>query len=69
MKTMKVLAMLTSMIQLFDQKANQGKVSGEASKESAVMQAGEMALKFYMKSKGGDSSSSSGLMSLASKFM
>ncbi|KAF7518320.1 hypothetical protein G7054_g13506 [Neopestalotiopsis clavispora] len=54
---------------LFDQKANQGKVSGEASKESAVMQAGEMALKFYMKSKGGDSSSSSGLMSLASKFM
>ncbi|ETS82004.1 hypothetical protein PFICI_07006 [Pestalotiopsis fici W106-1] len=54
---------------LFDQKANEGKVSGEASKESAVMQAGEMALKFYMKSKGGDSSSSSGLMSLASKFM
>ncbi|KAK6204136.1 hypothetical protein LQW54_008368 [Pestalotiopsis sp. IQ-011] len=54
---------------LFDQKASQGKVSGGASKESAVMQAGEMALKFYMKSKGGDSGSSSGLMSLASKFM
>ncbi|KAK9781987.1 putative Beta-flanking protein [Seiridium cardinale] len=53
---------------LFDQKANQGQVSSGASKESAVMQAGEMALKFYMKSQGG-SSSSSGLMGLASKFL
>ena len=34
------------------------------------MQAGEMALKMYMKSQGGSSSSSgSGLMGLASKFM
>lgn len=38
------------------------------------MQAGEMALKFYMKSQGGQQSSSSGggasgLLSLASKFM
>jgi hypothetical protein len=34
------------------------------------MQAGEMALKFYMKSRGGGSSSgSSGLLGLASKFM
>lgn len=59
---------------LFDQKSSQGKVSSGASKESAIMQAGEMALKFYMKSQGGQQSSSSGggasgLLSLASKFM
>ncbi|KAK7914719.1 hypothetical protein PG985_012422 [Apiospora marii] len=57
---------------LFDQKASQGKVSGDASKESTIMQAGELALKMYMKSKGGDaggSSGGSGLLSLASKFM
>ncbi|KAK8132841.1 hypothetical protein PG999_001014 [Apiospora kogelbergensis] len=58
---------------LFDQKASQGKVSGDSSKESAIMQAGEMALKMYMKSRGGGAetagSSSSGLLSLASKFM
>ncbi|KAK8074802.1 hypothetical protein PG997_009465 [Apiospora hydei] len=56
---------------LFDQKASQGKVSGDASKESTIMQAGELALKMYMKSKGGDAggSSSGGLLSLASKFM
>ncbi|KAK8064853.1 hypothetical protein PG994_007491 [Apiospora phragmitis] len=57
--------------QLFDQKASQGKVSGDASKESTIMQAGELALKMYMKSKGGDAGGSSGggLLSLASKFM
>jgi hypothetical protein len=60
--------MLTIPAQLFDQQAGQGKVSSGASKESAVMQAGEMALKFYMKSQGG-SSSSSGLLGLASKFL
>ncbi|KAI0912819.1 hypothetical protein F4823DRAFT_559551 [Ustulina deusta] len=56
---------------LFDKKAAQGKVSSDSSKESAVMQAGEMALKMYMKSQGGSSSSSSGagLLGLASKFM
>ncbi|KAI0976611.1 hypothetical protein F4678DRAFT_413908 [Xylaria arbuscula] len=54
---------------LFDQKASQGKVSGDSSKESAVMQAGEMALKMYMKSQGGSSSSGSGLLGLASKFL
>ncbi|KAI1282776.1 hypothetical protein F5Y07DRAFT_197234 [Xylaria sp. FL0933] len=53
---------------LFDKKASQGKVSSDSSKESAVMQAGEMALKMYMKSQGG-SSSGSGLLGLASKFM
>ncbi|KAI0443234.1 ClpP/crotonase [Xylaria telfairii] len=37
---------------LFDKKASQGKVSSDSSKESAVMQAGEMALKMYMKSQG-----------------
>ncbi|KAI0109102.1 hypothetical protein GGR51DRAFT_512756 [Nemania sp. FL0031] len=57
---------------LFDKKASQGKVSSDSSKESAVMQAGEMALKMYMKSQGGGQSSSSGasnLLGLASKFM
>ncbi|KAI8626634.1 hypothetical protein F5Y19DRAFT_488010 [Xylariaceae sp. FL1651] len=56
---------------LFDQKASQGKVSSGSSKESAVMQAGEMALKMYMKSQGGghQSSGASGLLGLASKFM
>ncbi|KAH9906566.1 hypothetical protein F4778DRAFT_726602 [Xylariomycetidae sp. FL2044] len=55
---------------LFDQKSSQGKVSGDASKESAVMQAGEMALKFYLKSQGGGGgSSASSLLGLASKFM
>ncbi|XXH05523.1 white collar 2 type of transcription factor [Hypoxylon texense] len=55
---------------LFDQKASQGKVSSDSSKDSAVMKAGEMALKMYMKSQGGSSgSSSSSLLGLASKFL
>ncbi|KAI1491043.1 hypothetical protein F5X96DRAFT_669144 [Biscogniauxia mediterranea] len=58
---------------LFDQKASQGKVSGDSSKESAVLKAGEMALKMYLKSGGGASESSagsaSGLINLAAKFM
>lgn len=61
--------------QLFDQKASEGKVSSETSKESAVMKAGETALKFYLKSQGGGSggtseqSSGSALLGLASKFL
>jgi hypothetical protein len=60
---------------LFDQKASQGKVAPEASKESAVQQAGELALKMYVKSQlhgGGASSGASGsgdLLGLASKFL
>jgi hypothetical protein len=56
---------------LFDSQASKGKVEDGASKESAVMQAGEMALKMYMKSQGtgGSSSGLSGLMGMASKFM
>ncbi|KAI2783625.1 hypothetical protein F4815DRAFT_457286 [Daldinia loculata] len=56
---------------LFDQKASQGKVSSDSSKESAVMKAGEMALKMYLKSQGGDKaqSSGSGILGLASKFL
>ncbi|KAI1761674.1 hypothetical protein GGR53DRAFT_469111 [Hypoxylon sp. FL1150] len=53
---------------LFDQQASQGKVSSDSSKDSAVMKAGEMALKMYMKSQGGSSGSSS-LLGLASKFL
>ncbi|KAI8965401.1 hypothetical protein F5Y11DRAFT_9231 [Daldinia sp. FL1419] len=56
---------------LFDQKASQGKVSSDSSKESAVMKAGEMALKMYLKSQGGGKAESSGssLLGLASKFL
>lgn len=59
---------------LFEQQQAAGKVSADTSKESAVQQAGEMALKMYLKSKtgaGGEGGggSSSGLLSLASKFM
>lgn len=53
---------------LFEQQASQGNVSSGASKESAVQQAGEMALKMYMKSQG-QSSGGGGLMSMASKFL
>ncbi|KAI0126471.1 hypothetical protein BJ170DRAFT_628860 [Xylariales sp. AK1849] len=52
--------------QLFNQKQEQGKVSSDSSQQSAMMQAGEMALKMYMKSNG---QSSSGLLGLASKFL
>lgn len=51
---------------LFEQQSSAGKVGSGASKESAVQQAGEMALKMYMKSQ---AQSSGGLMGLASKFM
>ncbi|KAJ9150423.1 hypothetical protein NKR23_g3884 [Pleurostoma richardsiae] len=52
---------------LFDQQASKGKVSSDADKESAVMQAGETALKMYLKSQG--SSGPGGVLGLASKFM
>lgn len=51
---------------LFEQQSSQGNVASGESKESAVQQAGEIALKMYMKSQGGGSS---GLMGLASKFL
>ncbi|KAI0023765.1 hypothetical protein F4780DRAFT_727713 [Xylariomycetidae sp. FL0641] len=54
---------------LFDQKSSEGKVSSTADKQQAIMQAGEMALKFYMKSKGDSGGGSSGLMGMASKFL
>lgn len=59
------------LIMSIEQQSSSGNVASGESKESAVQQAGEMALKMYMKSEmsGGSSGSSSGLMSLASKFM
>ncbi|KAG9247646.1 hypothetical protein BJ878DRAFT_491481 [Calycina marina] len=51
---------------LFEQQSSQGNVASGSSKESAVQQAGEMALKMYMKSSGGGSS---GLLGLVSKFL
>lgn len=53
---------------LFDSQSAQGNVSSGASKESAVQQAGEMALKMYIQSQGGGGGAS-GLMGLASKFL
>merc|ERR1712098_514915 len=56
---------------LFDNQSSQGNVAN-ASKESTVQKAGEMALKMYMKSQiqgGGGSSGASGLLSMASKFL
>lgn len=54
---------------LFDQQASQGNVEEGGSKDSAVMHAGEMALKMYMKSQGGGGGGASGLLGFASKFM
>ncbi len=54
---------------LFDQQSSQGRVSSGSSKESAVAEAGEMALKMYMKSQGGSGGGPAGLFSLASKFL
>jgi len=51
---------------LFDSQSSQGNVASGASKESAIQQAGEMALKMYMQSQGGGAS---GLMGMASKFL
>ncbi|GKT64454.1 beta-flanking protein [Colletotrichum tofieldiae] len=52
---------------LFDQRQSQGKVADGASKESAIQQAGEMALKMYFKSQG--QQQPGGIMGLASKFI
>ncbi|KAH6609211.1 hypothetical protein Trco_002557 [Trichoderma cornu-damae] len=54
---------------LFDSKAANGKVSSDASKESVIQQAGEMALKMYFKSQGSGQGGPSGLLGLASKFL
>jgi hypothetical protein len=56
-------------LQLFDDKAANGQVASGASKESAIQQAGEMAMKLYFKSQGGGSGGgASQLFGLASKF-
>lgn len=57
---------MSEAIKLFEQQSSAGNVGSGASKESAVQQAGEMALKMYMKSQG---QSSGGFMGMASKFM
>jgi hypothetical protein len=56
---------------LFDSQSAAGNVASGASKESAIQQAGEMALKMYMQSQGGGSGGGgmSGLMGMASKFL
>jgi len=56
--------------QLFDQQSAAGNTHPSATKENAVAQAAQTALKMYMKSQmGGGGSGGGGLMSLASKFM
>ncbi|KAL7943099.1 hypothetical protein V8C42DRAFT_329687 [Trichoderma barbatum] len=60
---------LSEASKLFDAKAANGKVSSEASKESAIQQAGELALKMYLKSQGGKQQEGpAGLLGIASKF-
>jgi hypothetical protein len=68
---------MSQAAQLFDQQSSQGKTDPSASKQDAVAQAAQMALKFYMKSDaggGGASGGSSGgglggLLNIASKLM
>jgi hypothetical protein len=55
--------------QLYDNKASQGKVAPEASKESAAQQAAQVALKMYFQSQGDKKGGSAGLLQLASKFL
>lgn len=61
--------------QLFDEQSSQGKTSPGATKQDAIAQAAQMALKFYMKSEAGGASSGGssggigGLLNIASKFM
>ncbi|EAQ93686.1 hypothetical protein CHGG_01921 [Chaetomium globosum CBS 148.51] len=59
---------------LFDAQASQGNVEAGADKQSAVRKAGEMALKMYLKSKGGAAGGAGvggmgGLLDMAGKFM
>ncbi len=57
---------------LFDQQDSKGRVSSGSSKEGAVTEAAQMALKMYLKSQGGGSSSGGGmgsLLGMASKFL
>ena len=51
---------------LFDHQSSQGNVQSGTSKESVVQQAGEMALKMYLKGNGG---SSGGVAGLLGKFL
>ncbi|CAO2657044.1 Nn.00g058470.m01.CDS01 [Neocucurbitaria sp. VM-36] len=61
--------------QLFDQQQSQGKTDPGATKQDAIAQAAQLALKFYLKggaggsSGGGSSGGLGGLMNIASKFM
>ncbi|GFP56571.1 hypothetical protein TASIC1_0007006300 [Trichoderma asperellum] len=60
---------LSEASKLFDAKAANGQVASDASKESVIQQAGEMAMKMYFKSQGGSQGGgSSQLLSFASKF-
>ena len=58
--------------QLFDDKASKDKVASGTKKDDVVKQAGEMALKLFLKSQTGQPSQAGGssdLMGLASKFL
>ncbi|KAI9171663.1 hypothetical protein HJFPF1_01149 [Paramyrothecium foliicola] len=57
---------LSEASKLFDDKAAKGKVSSNASKESTIQKAGEVAMKMYFKSQG---QQQGGLLSMASKFL
>jgi len=55
---------------LFDAQAAKGRVPAGSEKESAVLQAGEMALKMYLKSRADSGGAGpGGLLGMASKFV
>lgn len=57
---------LTCDLKLFDDRASKNAVSSGTQKDDVVKQAGEMALKMYLKSQG---DSQGGFAGLASKFL
>ncbi|KAK7223632.1 hypothetical protein V2G26_011635 [Clonostachys chloroleuca] len=57
---------LSEASKLFEDKASAGKVTSGTSKESVVQQAGEVAMKMYLKSQG---QQQGGILGFASKFM
>ena len=57
---------LTVFLQLFDSASANGQVKGSATKESAIQEAGKMAMQMYFKSQ---AQQQGGLMGMASKFM
>ena len=56
-------------MQLFDHRSSKNGVASGTKKDDVIKQAGEMALKMYLKSQGGSQGGSGGIAGLASKFL